>query len=156
MLNHYADLYTYDTWANQRCLEAIPDNSSPDEPALALLNHVLGAKKLWLLRLTGGDYQSYSPFPERIVAETAIEIDAVHDEWGAYLSNLDATWLAAACRYTDTKGNPRKAPVGHILYHVLNHGSHHRGQICSRLRQRGIDPPVLDYIYYSYLQQGLT
>jgi uncharacterized damage-inducible protein DinB len=38
--------------------------------------------------------------------------------------------------------------IQQILFHVANHFSHHKGQIISDLRQSGIDPIVIDYIFY--------
>jgi len=38
--------------------------------------------------------------------------------------------------------------VWHVLFHVVNHGTHHRAQIVSALRQLKIDPIPQDYIFY--------
>jgi uncharacterized damage-inducible protein DinB len=62
---------------------------------------------------------------------------------------MDATWLAASCSYKDLKGKAHKTPVGDILVHVMNHGTYHRGQIATCLRERGVDPARTDYIVYS-------
>jgi uncharacterized damage-inducible protein DinB len=39
------------------------------------------------------------------------------------------------------------------LLHVVNHGTHHRGQVAGFLRSMGRKPPVLDLIAY-YRQTG--
>ena len=37
-------------------------------------------------------------------------------------------------------------PIGHILQHLANHGSYHRGQITTLLRQLGASPVNTDMI----------
>ena len=149
MINIYADLFAYDHWANCAILAALPDDLAPTDRPLALLSHVAGAKRLWLLRLQGGDYQGVDPFATMIQAELTLELDSLSDDWDAYLSHMDATWLAASCSYNDLKGNPQKSPVGDLLVHVVNHGTYHRGQIATSLRESGHQPPSTDYILYS-------
>jgi len=36
--------------------------------------------------------------------------------------------------------------VADALVQVPEHSAYHRGQVCSRLRELGIDPPMTDYI----------
>ncbi|NNG11293.1 MAG: damage-inducible protein DinB, partial [Arenibacter sp.] len=35
-----------------------------------------------------------------------------------------------------------------MLFHIINHSTHHRGQISVDLRNNAIEPPVLDYAFY--------
>lgn len=50
--------------------------------------------------------------------------------------------------YKNSKGNQFNNSIQQILFHVVNHFTHHRGQIISDLRQNGIDPIITDYIFY--------
>ena len=50
--------------------------------------------------------------------------------------------------YTDLKGNPWVSPIWQIVLHVVNHGTHHRGQVAGFLRSMGHAPPPLDLIAY--------
>ena len=47
--------------------------------------------------------------------------------------------------YTDHQGNPFKNPVRDILFHIINHGTYHRGQIAMDFRQAGLKPLKTDY-----------
>jgi uncharacterized damage-inducible protein DinB len=38
--------------------------------------------------------------------------------------------------------------VWHVLMHVMNHGTHHRAQIMTQLREFGVDPIPQDYIFF--------
>jgi uncharacterized damage-inducible protein DinB len=46
------------------------------------------------------------------------------------------------------RGNPWTQPLWEIVLHVVNHGTHHRGQAAGFLRSLGHTPPKLDLIFY--------
>ena len=50
--------------------------------------------------------------------------------------------------YKDTEGVNHHTALKDILTHVANHGTHHRGQIATLLRQENIAPPASDFIFY--------
>jgi uncharacterized damage-inducible protein DinB len=51
-------------------------------------------------------------------------------------------------------GQPGASPFWQILHHVVNHGSYHRGQVTTMLRQLGAEPPhSLDAIAFYRAQQ---
>jgi uncharacterized damage-inducible protein DinB len=35
-----------------------------------------------------------------------------------------------------------------ILFHIINHSTNHRGQIAVDFRNNGLEPLVLDYVFY--------
>ena len=39
-------------------------------------------------------------------------------------------------------------PYWQVVLHLVNHGSYHRGQVATMLRQAGIKPPGTDLISY--------
>jgi uncharacterized damage-inducible protein DinB len=41
---------------------------------------------------------------------------------------------------------PEVTSVGETFLQVVLHSQHHRGQICTRLRECGVEPPLVDYI----------
>ena len=50
--------------------------------------------------------------------------------------------------YSDMRGNPWRQPVGHLVLHVVNHATHHRGQVSGFLRAMGHTPPKIDLVFY--------
>jgi uncharacterized damage-inducible protein DinB len=55
--------------------------------------------------------------------------------------------------YKLMSGHPGKSPFGQMLAHVVNHGSYHRGQVTTLLRQLGAAPPKsTDMITYQRLR----
>ena len=43
--------------------------------------------------------------------------------------------------YTMINGDARQSVFWHMLQHVVNHASYHRGQVTTMLRQLGATPP---------------
>ena len=69
----------------------------------------------------------------------------VWQQWAAGLTEENVTRIAS---YQDTKGNPYTTELWKIVLHVVNHGTHHRGQVSGFLRTMGHVPPPLDLIAY--------
>jgi uncharacterized damage-inducible protein DinB len=55
---------------------------------------------------------------------------------------------ASILEYQDLKGNPWRQSVWQIVLHVVNHATHHRGQVSGFLRSMGHTPPPVDLIAY--------
>jgi uncharacterized damage-inducible protein DinB len=51
--------------------------------------------------------------------------------------------------YHSSDGAFHKSTLSDIIIHVANHGTHHRGQIATLLRQENIAPPASDFIFFS-------
>ena len=50
--------------------------------------------------------------------------------------------------YSTMEGTPWRQPIWQVLLHVVNHGTHHRGQVSGFLRTLGHTPPVTDLICF--------
>jgi len=52
-------------------------------------------------------------------------------------------------QYQLLSGQVGSSPFGHLLQHLVNHGSYHRGQVTTMLRQLGVAPPKsMDLLFY--------
>ena len=76
-------------------------------------------------------------------------------EWKSFRGSMERVGRIADRRimnewrdYKDMKGNPHRTPLWQIGLHVVNHATHHRGQVSGFLRSLGKTPPPLDLIYY--------
>src|SRR5690606_21461687 len=63
--------------------------------------------------------------------------------------------FSAQLQYVNTKGIAFTNTVRDILFHIINHSTHHRAQVARALRQDGIAPPPSDYIFYKRLNMNL-
>lgn len=50
--------------------------------------------------------------------------------------------------YENTEGRLFISNLQDILFHIINHSAHHRGQVSVDFRQNGIEPIPFDYINY--------
>jgi uncharacterized damage-inducible protein DinB len=63
--------------------------------------------------------------------------------WGEGLTEDD--WRRELS-YKTLAGVPIVSPLWQMVLHVVNHGTHHRGQITHMLRQLGLRPVNMDLI----------
>jgi uncharacterized damage-inducible protein DinB len=69
---------------------------------------------------------------------------------GATVSDLDREFrMPWAVRFEEAAKQPAQAhTLGESVLQVVLHTQHHRGQICSRLRELGGEPPTVDFIVW--------
>ena len=147
----------YTAWASRRLVEAAAeltpeeltrDFGTSDKSVLGTLVHVFAADRIWLCRVTG------SPLPAQFVdPEKDMHLPVLETEWPELLNRwkqwvLGLTDTSAIISYRDMKGNPYQTPAWQIILHLVNHGTHHRGQAAGFLRSMGHAPPALDLIAY--------
>jgi len=78
-------------------------------------------------------------------------------------SNQWHTWLLATLEYQlshefiyrNSKKEQFKQPVYQVLQHLFNHGTYHRGQLVTMLRQLKVDKiPATDFIVWSHKRKA--
>jgi uncharacterized damage-inducible protein DinB len=164
MTNHPATMYAYHVWANQVILERIRElpsevlnlevNSS--FPTLAhALSHIYAVDKMWYLVVTGTGMQE--AFEECRPLNTSI-LDTVEPYMDLYgeLSGQFHQWLRDQTDLEQTLllDNPfagvRQTRLSEMLFHLVNHGTYHRGNISTMLRQLGYASAMNDYAFFCY------
>jgi uncharacterized damage-inducible protein DinB len=62
-----------------------------------------------------------------------------------WASNVTPDWLESTLEYRSVvDGKVRRLPAGVAAVHLFNHGTHHRGQLTTLMKQAGVDPGVTD------------
>jgi len=141
-LKHLLD---YGSWANRTALQSIQLAPAATPRASAILAHVIGAERLWLDRLLGVP-PSMAVWPDLSWDQCSESLQAMQETWEAYLGGLSEADLDRRISYTNTKGERWENSIRDVLLHVSLHGSYHRGQIATLLRQSGAAPAYTDYI----------
>jgi uncharacterized damage-inducible protein DinB len=150
------DHIEYTAWASARLLEAAsrlsPDEltrdfGTSDRTVLGTLAHVFGADRVWLARVTGAPQHGLSEL-DRELPTLLREWPGVHDGWRDWARAQTDTSILAVLDYTDLRGNPWRQSLWQIILHVVNHATHHRGQVSGFLRSMGHTPPAIDLIAY--------
>jgi len=147
----------YSAWASQRlvdeALKLTPDElrrdfQTSDRSVLDTLVHVYAADRIWLARVKGEHRDTFVDPADRDMDVLVTEWPALHQRWKRYAQNLSDQDVLANISYKDTKGNAWSNSLWQILLHLVNHGTHHRGQVAGFLRSMGHPPPALDLIVY--------
>jgi len=175
-LNDIGNLYAYNQWASDRmfaALEKITEEQFHQKiqssfPSLQeTVFHILGAEWIWLKRWQGASpraavtqptvssatWNTLSPAPppmEQLATVGALQSVAgdIAAERSEFLAGLDEARLQAPLSYSDMSGKPFSQPLANLMQHVGNHGTYHRGQVATMLRQLGAQPPSLDLVYF--------
>jgi len=76
------------------------------------------------------------------------KLSQVETERAEFINGLTDESLAQPITYTNTKGEQWTYQLGHMLQHVANHSSYHRGQVTTMLRQLGFEPAPVDLLVF--------
>lgn len=145
-LDTFRRLFAYDAWGNLATLESIRlATLSPSSRACALVAHLLGAGRLWLDRLQGHP-ASTDVWPALSLDQCEIGFHDLEASWNRYLDGLKPADLERKIAYTNSKGERWENTIGDVMMHVTLHGTYHRGQIASLVRESGNVPAYTDFI----------
>jgi uncharacterized damage-inducible protein DinB len=80
-------------------------------------------------------------------AESLLQQNKIWNEW---VRSAQEHMLQHVFIYQTTKKEQFKQPVYQMLLHLFNHGTYHRGQLVTMLRQLGVEKiPPTDFIVWS-------
>ena len=144
----------YSAWASSRLVDAasalnpqelMRDFGTADRNVLGTLVHVYAADRVWLGRIEG------NPPARFLVPEEDMHLAVLRSDWPALLERwkqwgalLTEDSIHRDISYTSTMGDAFVTPIWQIVLHVVNHGTHHRGQVSGFLRAMGHIPPSLE------------
>ena len=151
-------LFDYNTWANHRSLDAAAQ-LSPEQFTKPLgssfssvrdtLVHICGAEWIWHERFEG---RSPSSIPDLASIQT---VEALRTHWLpqearllAYVQKLAQADLNRVIEYKTLNFGMYSNPLWQSMQHVVNHGTYHRGQITTMLRQLGAKPTLTDLMHF--------
>lgn len=157
------DLAGYHAWANERLLKAC-EALTPEQftrnlgggfPTIqATLVHMIDVDSLWLARLKGDTVQDVGPEQVPTVASAREQLAALAARLQAYTAALDEAEARRPLVVRPRHGGEYRHPAWEIVLHMVNHGTHHRGQVSTMLRQVGAVPPAMDLVYYLRERSG--
>ena len=151
-------LYDYNSWANRRTLDACTplseeqfarDLRSSFRSVRDTLAHILLVEWLWLERWKGRSPEKFPP------ATDFPTLESVRRRWAEvernlldYIASLTQEDIDRVISHKTTAGVPQAAPLWQMLQHLVNHGTYHRGQITTMLRQLGAQPLATDLMHF--------
>jgi uncharacterized damage-inducible protein DinB len=144
-------------WADEIMLAALlkvpsdracADMGSSFKSMLDTLNHVYLAELLWLKRIQGENKrlaELVSPADPAALAQAWAE---THRNWLDWAASMSPESWPRPFTFRSSAGDELTMPWWQIAMHVVNHGSYHRGQFATMLRQAGIAPPSTDLLIH--------
>jgi uncharacterized damage-inducible protein DinB len=141
----FNQLFDYNFYCNKKLIEACSAIDNTPEKSIELFSHILNVHHRWNAVLTGKK-------PE-------YEVNQIHDVkvWGdIHYENQRSSFEITTnvddfdkrLDYENSEGRLFTNTVQDLLFHIINHSTHHRGQIAVDFRQNGLEPFQLDYVYY--------
>jgi uncharacterized damage-inducible protein DinB len=150
-------LYAYNQWANRR-LVAASSTLTPELLARDLavsfhsvwgtLQHLLWGEWLWLARWQGHPSTGRSPLECPDLETLRPRWMEIEREQLEFIERLTPADLERPISYENPPGTPWTYTLAHMLQHVVNHSTYHRGQLAALLRKVGTAPPPTDYLVF--------
>ena len=156
-------LFQYNLWADLRILDACAaltneqftrNLGSSFGSVCDTLVHLYGAEWVWNERFQGrspSSLPSASAYSD--LASVRPKLEEMDRYYIDYVSKLTAEDLQRVLRYKSFAGDEFSNPLWQSLHQLTNHGSYHRGQIVTLLRQLGVKPVSTDLIGF-YREQA--
>jgi len=144
MKEFFEELFLYNRTENETLIKLLHNTENVPVRILQHMSHILLVHQSWNRRMQ--DKDGLSDFWQ------TIPVQLLHSEnsnqyiiTGNIISsrNIDNT-----IEYKNSKGIKFANTYKDILFHIINHGTHHRSQINMLLKSTGMEPPILDYIFY--------
>ena len=151
----FAHAFAYKQWADQRTLQAITTlDVTAQSATLAFvcqqLNHMLIVEELFRARLLGlpapHAATNSAQLPELAELERRL---LASDAWFAsHVAGMEPDRAAEIIRFVFADGLAGSMSREEILFHILNHGTYHRGAIGHALELAGAQRPADTYTLY--------
>jgi uncharacterized damage-inducible protein DinB len=149
-------LYAYNRWANARAFESASALTAEElrrevggsfATVLGTFTHLVGAEWVWLERWHGRSPRAL-PTGFSTLEELRVSLSEVEAGQVEVLAALTPERLAERITYVNFAGQTWTYALADMLVHLVNHGTYHRGQIATLLRQLGGKPLSTDYLLY--------
>ena len=144
MKSFFEDKFEYDFRSNEQWIESIAANDEIPAYVAKMMSHILNVHHIWLSRLSGEKPESF----------TWDELPSMHwqqlnhDNFRRTIEFLEQHDSKGKIHYHSEEGVEFEKSTVDVLYHILNHGTHHRAQISLALRQVNLPVPSLNFIAY--------
>ena len=151
---------SYNTWANKLLLDAIQKLTDEQQrrevrssfPSLhKTVLHMLDAESIWWQRIKLQE-KIIRPSDEFSGSFTELSklLQQQGRQWLEWVSNTAEHGFQHEFIYYNSNKERFKQPVHQMLLHLFNHGTYHRGQLVTMLRQLGVEKiPATDFIVWS-------
>jgi uncharacterized damage-inducible protein DinB len=146
-------------WADALVWRSVLGGAGDDHPVLERLHHFHATQWAYLQVLEGRpiDVPELAAFPDsrslgrwarRFYADLPACRDALDED--RLSRHVDFPWAAQLAKRF---GSPGPATVGESILQLALHSTYHRAQVATRLRERGAEPPLTDFIAWIWTRR---
>jgi len=140
----YKEMFEYHLYFNNQMIKVFEEETKTlPERTFPLFCHVLNAHQMW---------------NARVLNEQPLGANQIHDldkckiinrkNYDNSLKIIQKFAMNQSIKYANSKGTKFTNLLSDILFHIVNHSTHHKGQIISDFRNSGVEPMITDYIFY--------
>lgn len=164
-MNHPEKLYDYNAWATQTLLgriKELPSSVLQQEvntsfPTIGeAFAHIYAVEKCWLQVLSGISMpkalEACLPLQQELLRYSVDEFtntfNELAEQYRAWFQNQDD--LEQTIELDNPYAGTRSTQLSEIVLQVVNHGTYHRGNISTMLRQLGHASTMNDYSLFWY------
>lgn len=145
MEEFFNELFDYNFYCNKTLIEAFVKFEEVPEKSASLFSHILNAHHLWNARLTGAE-ASFTVWQDHpLNTWQDIHYENQRNTFEIITNTRD---FDQRIDYQNSEGRLFTNTVQDILFHIINHSTHHRAQILFDLRNNGLETVSLDYVFY--------
>ena len=158
-------LVDYHYWGRDRMLEAV-EALTPEQYTKDLGNsfksvrdtvvHTYAAELNWYLRWVGTSPTGFAD------PSAFSDVETVRDAWTSqeqkvrlFVLSLGEENLQRTFKYRTFNGEEMESVFVHMLQHVVNHATYHRGQVTTMLRQLGAPAPKAQDLIRFYRERAI-
>jgi uncharacterized damage-inducible protein DinB len=148
----------FHAWATHRILDSVEqlsgeelnrDMQTSHSSVWGTLEHTYRADALWLQRMQGdGNATLDAVTPAAGLAELRAHWTQAQAGLISFAGGLAESDWTSIIDYRFLSGKEGRSPIYESLLHVVNHGTFHRGQVVTMLRQLGATPVATDFIAF--------
>lgn len=145
----------YKAWADRRTLEAVSqidrhEHARHFDFSRQQLNHMVRVEELFRARLMAAAEPHDSTNTDLVpdLSELATRVTASNDWLQNYAQGLPASQLVEPVRFTFVDGKRGTLTREEVLFHVINHGTYHRGAIGHAIDLAGALRPADTYTIF--------
>ena len=116
----------------------------------ATVLHLWDAESIWWQRMEGHQQMVIPSIQFNPTMKEAVNgLLQQAGEWERFVQAVTNEQLQREFDYKNFKGEPFRSAVWQVVHHLFNHGTYHRGQLVTMMRELGVTTiPATDFIHY--------
>ncbi len=158
-VSEYRSLLVHMEWADALIWRSVLSAPGQDDSLPGRLHHFHSTQWAYLQVLQGQPLEipELSAFPD--LRSLGRWVRRFYSELPAYRDALDEERLSRhvefpwAAQLAERLGIPGPATAGESLLQLVLHTTYHRGQVATRLRESGGEPPLTDFIAWIWMHR---